>query len=163
MKAGEVVQMLCTAKSTIGLAESCTGGLLAASITSIPGSSACFELGVVSYSNQAKQRLLEVDQAVLDEFGAVSPQTAQAMARGIRQLAQADIGLGITGIAGPGGGCPEKPVGLVYIAIVSDHQMICVENHFSGSREMVRQAAVEKALAMILDLGGDRLAAPERS
>lgn len=155
MKSADVVQMLCARGYTIGLAESCTGGMLAAAITSIPGSSACFELGVVSYSNQAKNRLLAVSQAVLDECGAVSEETAAAMARGIRHLAQSDIGLAITGIAGPGGGSPEKPVGLVYIAITWNNFMICTENRFSGSREMVRQGTVNKALAMILALEKD--------
>lgn len=163
MNSADVVQMLCARGYTIGLAESCTGGMLAAAITSIPGSSACFELGVVSYSNQAKNHLLAVSQAVLDEFGAVSEETAAAMARGIRQLAQSDIGLSITGIAGPGGGSPEKPVGLVYIAITWNNFMICTENQFSGSREMIRQSTVNKALAMILALEKDLPRSNEKS
>jgi len=152
MTAESVVNKLIAAGLTIGLAESCTGGLLAAALTDIPGSSACFGLGVVSYSNQAKNRLLGVPQEMLDRYGAVSRETALAMARGIRDLAGADIGLAVSGIAGPGGGSREKPVGLVYIAIVSEREQRCEENIFSGSRGEVRAASMARALAMVMEL-----------
>lgn len=155
MTAERVVKKLIAAGLTIGLAESCTGGLLAAALTDIPGSSACFGLGVVSYSNQAKNRLLGVPQEVLDKYGAVSPETALAMARGIRALAGADIGLAVSGIAGPSGGSPEKPVGLVYIAIATKTGERCERNIFRGSRREVRSASRSKALAMVLRLVTD--------
>lgn len=101
----------------IGLAESCTGGLVAQRITSVPGSSECFECGAVTYANRVKHRLLNVGASTLRRYGAVSPQTAVEMAEGAKALAGAEIGVGITGIAGPGGGTPEKPVGLVYVAV----------------------------------------------
>ncbi len=112
-----VVAKLREKKLRIGLAESCTGGLVAQRITSVPGSSECFECGAVTYANRVKHRLLGVSASTLRRFGAVSPQTAVEMAEGAAALAGAEIGVGITGIAGPGGGTPEKPVGLVYAAV----------------------------------------------
>ncbi|MEG1427367.1 MAG: competence/damage-inducible protein A [Oscillospiraceae bacterium] len=112
-----VVQELSARNMTIAVAESCTGGLLAKRITDVAGSSAVFETGVVSYANAAKEKLLGVPSALLEQYGAVSEECAKAMAEGIVRLAGSSIGIGITGIAGPGGGTPEKPVGLVYIAL----------------------------------------------
>src|SRR5439155_7272121 len=97
-----------------------TGGLIAERLTNVPGSSKYFIEGVVTYSNQSKTRLLGVDKKLIREFGAVSPQVARDMARGVRHKAKADFGLAVTGIAGPGGGTEEKPVGLVFIALADD-------------------------------------------
>lgn len=112
-----VVRELSARGMHLATAESCTGGLVAKRITDIPGSSAVFEMGVVTYSNEKKTQLLGVPEELLREYGAVSEQTARAMAQGVRRLAGSDFGIGITGIAGPDGGTEEKPVGLVYIAL----------------------------------------------
>lgn len=153
MIAYEVVQMLRSAGMTVGLAESCTGGLIAGALTSVPGSSACFGLGVVTYSNDAKNRLLGVPADILEKWGAVSRETGLSMASGARKLAGADLGLAVTGIAGPDGGTPGKPVGLVYIAIAGKDRTICRRHLFPGNREAVRQATVEAALKLVLEFG----------
>ena len=120
-----VGQMLCAKGYTISCAESCTGGLLTSMLTDVPGSSA---------------------------HGAVSPETARAMAEGVRDLMQTDVGVGITGIAGPGGGSPEKPVGLVYIAVSAPGKTSVEKNVFSGVRAEIKRAAVNKALAMVQEM-----------
>lgn len=116
-----VVSELMARGLCLGTAESCTGGLLAKRITDVPGASGVFQAGVVAYANEAKMRLLGVPEAVLQEHGAVSEATARAMAEGARRLSGGGLGVGITGVAGPGGGTPDKPVGLVYICL-SDGQ-----------------------------------------
>lgn len=136
----------------IACAESCTGGLLTSMLTDIPGSSAYLMGSVVSYSNDVKSRVLGVSEETLSRYGAVSEETARAMAEGVRRLMQTDIGVGITGIAGPDGGSEEKPVGLVYIAIADQTHTIVEKNNFSGTRLENKQAAVEKALHMIHDM-----------
>ena len=142
-----VVNSLNEKKLTISAAESCTGGLLSAAITEVSGASSVLNAGVVTYSNEAKQRYLGVKSETLQKYGAVSKYTALEMSDGIKKANNADIGVGITGIAGPTGGTDEKPVGLVYIAV----NEVVAENHFSGSREEVRAAAVNKALKMVLE------------
>jgi nicotinamide-nucleotide amidase len=140
---------------TIAVAESCTGGLLAARLTSRPGSSAYVLGGVTSYSNEAKQELLGVPAELIDKVGAVSAEVAQAMADGARARLGADIGVGITGIAGPGGGTEEKPVGLVHLCVTGADQMLPRRIMLPGSREDVRKRAVVVALHMIREaLGG---------
>ena len=134
---------------TISCAESCTGGLLTSTLTDIPGSSAYVMGSVVSYSNEVKSRVLGVSDETLLLYGAVSEETAREMAEGVRRLMQTDIGVGITGIAGPDGGLAEKPVGLVYIAIADQTHTIVEKNNFSGTRLENKRAAVEKALHMI--------------
>ncbi|MDK2877546.1 MAG: nicotinamide-nucleotide amidase [Thermoanaerobacteraceae bacterium] len=144
-----VAGLLLTSKKSISIAESCTGGLMAHKLTNIPGISEVFERGVVSYSNRAKQELLNVKAETLGEYGAVSEQTAMEMARGIRITANTDIGVSITGIAGPGGGSPEKPVGLVYIGY-ADSKTVIVEKHlFTGDRMDIKQRSVDAALHMV--------------
>ncbi len=133
---------------TIGIAESCTGGLIAAGLTGIPGSSAYFKGGIVSYSNEMKNRALGVNKEILDRYGAVSRETAIAMAVGVRARTNAHLGLAVTGIAGPSGGTAAKPKGLVYIALAADHITICREHHFPGVRAAVRQGTVNAALNM---------------
>jgi PncC family amidohydrolase len=110
-------RMLSAAGLKIALAESCTGGLVTSRLTDVPGSSDYVEGGIVAYSYEAKERLLGVSHDTLVTFGAVSAETALEMARGVRRVFQADLGIGVTGIAGPGGGMPGKPVGLVYMAL----------------------------------------------
>ena len=137
---------------TIACAESCTGGLLTSTLTDIPGSSYYVMGSVVSYSNDVKSRVLGVSEETLSQYGAVSEETAREMAEGVRQLMQTDIGVGITGIAGPDGGSAEKPVGLVYIAVSSQTRTVVQKNYFHGTRLENKQAAVANALAMIRDV-----------
>ena len=147
-----VGQMLCAKGYTISCAESCTGGLLTSTLTDVPGSSAYVMGSVVSYSNDVKSRILHVAEETLAAHGAVSPETARAMAEGVRNLMQTDVGVGITGIAGPGGGSPEKPVGLVYIAVSTLGKTSVKKNVFSGVRAEIKRAAVNKALAMVQEM-----------
>ncbi len=134
---------------TLALAESCTGGLVGHRVTNVPGSSDYFLGGVVAYANEAKERLLHVHHETLERYGAVSRETALEMAEGARQAFGADVGVAVTGIAGPGGGLPEKPVGLTWIA-VSTRQMEVAESHtFSGERLAIKQQASEAALALL--------------
>ena len=133
----------------IATAESCTGGLIAHRITNVAGSSDYFESGVISYSNESKMELLKVPEGIIHAYGAVSRQTAIAMAEGIRRLRNTDMGLGVTGIAGPAGGTAEKPVGLVYIALSSEIRVECSELRFGGEREAIKLRMSEAALEMI--------------
>jgi nicotinamide-nucleotide amidase len=135
-------------RMTIAVAESCTGGLLASRLTDVPGSSEYVDRGVVCYSNQAKTDLAGVPEALIREHGAVSEPVAQAMAEGIRLRAGTNIGIGITGIAGPGGGTPEKPVGTVAVAVAVDGEIRVRTFQFIGSREMVKFQAAQSALNM---------------
>jgi len=136
-------------KMTIAVAESCTGGLLASRLTDVPGSSEYVDRGVVCYSNRSKTELAGVPEALILEHGAVSEPVAQAMAEGIRSRAGTNVGIGITGIAGPGGGSPEKPVGTVALAVVVDEDVRVRTFQFVGGREMVKFQAAQSALNMI--------------
>jgi len=132
--------------ATLALAESCTGGMIAARITEVAGSSAWFLEGVVSYSNAAKSRLLRVPAPLIERHGAVSAEVAMAMARGAREGADSDVALAVTGIAGPDGGSIEKPVGTVYVALA--HRGGCSAEHFlfTGDRRKVRELTLFAAL-----------------
>ena len=134
---------------TLGVAESCTGGLLGAWLTEIPGSSRYFRGGIVAYANAAKTRLLGVPREVLSLSGAVSAAVAVAMARGVRRALGADIGIAITGIAGPDGGSAQKPVGLVYMAVEGRGGVAIRECRFRGGRSAVRRAAARGALDLL--------------
>jgi nicotinamide-nucleotide amidase len=134
---------------TLATAESCTGGLLAGRITDVPGSSEYFLEGVVSYSNEAKIDLLRVPKKLIETHGSVSEQVAGAMAAGIRKRAGSTFGVGVTGVAGPGGGSPEKPVGLVYIALADDSQNTTRKFIFPGDRQFIRTLSVNAALDMV--------------
>ncbi len=134
---------------SLATAESCTGGLLAGRITEVAGSSEYFLEGVVTYSNEAKMRMLGVPKEMLEAHGAVSEPVACAMASGVRKLADATFGIGITGIAGPGGGSEEKPVGLVYIALADDETVAARKLIFPGDRQFIRTLSVNAALDMI--------------
>lgn len=133
-------------------AESCTGGLLLDRLTDVPGSSAYVAGGVVSYSYEAKERLLRVQRDTLAHYGAVSEETATAMVRGVLDAFQADIAVSITGIAGPGGGLPNKPVGLTYIALYAPGlDLLRVDRHlWQGNRRQIKQQSVDEALRKIL-------------
>lgn len=135
----------------ISTAESCTGGLIGGALTAVPGSSAVVEGGVISYSNEVKHHVLAVPQDDLDTFGAVSSEVAAAMAQGSRKAIGSDIALSVTGIAGPGGGSPEKPVGTVWFGIATSQGATTDIQHFSGSRSEVRLATVAHALDLLED------------
>lgn len=149
-----LVQTLMEKKLIAATAESCTGGLVSAAITDIPGSSAVFAGGVCTYTNALKTKLLRVSEDTLATVGAVSPETAQQMAMGVRALTGANIGVGITGIAGPGGGSDEKPVGLVYVAISSDThsevKKLMLSRGHKDERDLIRHIAKLNALSMML-------------
>jgi nicotinamide-nucleotide amidase len=136
--AGSTARLLSTAGLTISLAESCTGGLIAQLLTDQPGASAFLERSIVSYANSAKIDCLKVDQEVLDRHGAVSPECAEAMANGVRSAAGTDISLAVTGIAGPDGGTADKPVGTIYLAMISPQGKRVERFNFSGNREQIR-------------------------
>jgi nicotinamide-nucleotide amidase len=138
-------------KKTIALAESCSGGLLGHRLTNVPGSSAFFLGGVMTYCNTAKINLLAIPTPILRRYGAVSAEVALAMAKGVRQLLRADIGLAITGIAGPSGGTKQKPVGLVYIAVVSRGKKVVTRNFFKGQRLTIKTQATTAALKLLLN------------
>ncbi|HXF48969.1 MAG TPA: competence/damage-inducible protein A [Verrucomicrobiae bacterium] len=144
-----VGQLLLKGKKKLAAAESCTGGLVAKRITDVPGSSDYFERGMVTYANEAKHELLGVPRKLFKTVGAVSAEVAERMAKGVRKMAKVDIGIGVTGIAGPGGGSAAKPVGLTYIGL-ADRKSYWVQKFiFSGDREINRIRASQAALNMI--------------
>lgn len=144
----ELAELLRKNNLTITIAESCTGGLVAGTLVNVPGISEYFQEGYVTYSNEAKQKLLGVQAQTLESYGAVSRQTAEEMALGCARAASADLGLATTGIAGPDGGTVQKPVGLVYIGCAF-RGTVCVERFvFTGNRRSVREQAVEQALQL---------------
>ncbi|MEM6338802.1 MAG: CinA family protein [Pseudomonadota bacterium] len=136
----------------ISTAESCTGGLVASYLTSISGSSDYFATGIVSYSNAAKMKLLNVNSTTLDEFGAVSEEVAKEMADGCLKVAGSDIAVSITGVAGLGGGTKNKPVGMVCFGIAAKDKVTSVTHYFSGTRTEIRQQSCEVCLRLILDI-----------
>jgi nicotinamide-nucleotide amidase len=136
-------------KKTVSVAESCSGGLLSGLLTQSPGSSQYFKLGIVAYSNEAKKNILKIPANTIARKGAVSKEVAVLLAKSIRLLAKTDFGIGITGIAGPGGGSKAKPVGTVFIAIDSKNKKTCKKFHFTGSRTTIRQQSALKALELL--------------
>jgi len=141
---------LCEARGLhVAVAESCTGGLLGARLTAVPGSSAVVNGGVISYSNDVKQRVLGVARETLARHGAVSEQVAVEMAAGARTRVGAEIGIAITGVAGPGGGTPEKPVGLVWIAVDVEGSVRTHGSRFVGDRSEIRFRATQAALDLV--------------
>ncbi|TMG98068.1 MAG: CinA family protein [Betaproteobacteria bacterium] len=150
--AAQLGKRLLAQQSRVAAAESCTGGLVAGAITSIAGSSDWFDRGFVTYSNSAKRELLDVDESVLRAYGAVSEPTAIAMAEGALKRSEAALTVAITGIAGPGGGTPEKPVGMVCFAWARKGGATISRTHYlSGNRADVRQASVAIALRGLID------------
>ena len=144
-----VGRMLLARRLTLAVAESCTGGLLGHRLTNVPGSSAYFERGVLVYSNRAKEELLGVPESILKTHGAVSAPCAEAMARGIATRAGAPCGLAITGIAGPDGGTPTKPVGTVFIGLAVQGEALARRFHFAGDRAAVKWQSTQAALDML--------------
>ena len=149
--AGEVAVLLTEQKLTLAVAESCTGGALCQALTDIPGSSAWFDRGFITYSNQAKVDMLGVSSTLLDQYGAVSFETARAMVEGVHGHSQAELAIAITGIAGPGGGTAEKPVGTVFFGIGQKGQAVKIDKRrFKGDRSEVRARSVEFVLKALL-------------
>lgn len=145
-----ITKLLKEQAKTLSVAESCTGGLLSNRLTNIPGSTQYFMLGLITYSNESKIKMLKVPSSVLKKYGAVSRQVAQHMAQGVKILHKTDFGIGITGIAGPSGGSKQKPVGLVYIAISLKKKCLCKKFLFKGSRLNVKRQAVDSTLKLLL-------------
>jgi len=145
----EVIRTLIGEGLSVATAESCTGGMIASTIVDYPGASDCFNEGYVTYSNEAKVKNLGVKTETLEAYGAVSEQTAKEMAIGVKDKSGADFGLSSTGIAGPGGGTIEKPVGLVYIACAYKDKCIVKELHLKGNRTSVRKKTVKEALLLL--------------
>jgi len=137
---------------TIATAESCTGGLIAHTLTNISGSSKYFDRGVISYSDRAKNELLGVSEELLEEYGAVSEQVAKAMVENVRAKSNVDIGIATTGIAGPTGGTRKKPVGLVYIAVSTSDKIVVKKFQFSGDRLENKSNTCAAALQMLMDI-----------
>jgi nicotinamide-nucleotide amidase len=146
---GVVGRLLLAQKLHLATAESCTGGLLAKRVTDVPGSSQYFERGFVTYSNPAKIEMLGVSTQDLEAHGAVSAPIAEQLARGARRVSGADVGVGITGIAGPEGGTPTKPVGTVFIAVSSPKGEVVRSFRFMGNRVAVRERSVQTALDLV--------------
>jgi nicotinamide-nucleotide amidase len=146
----EVLDAFKAAGKMLATAESCTGGMIAAVLTDIAGSSAALERGFVTYSNAAKAELLSVDPAVIDAKGAVSSEVAEAMAKGALAHSHAHVAVSVTGIAGPDGGSAEKPVGLVWFGVSAGGRTNTEKEIFAGDRAAVRRQAVEKALDLLL-------------
>lgn len=145
--AADLITRAAAKGQTVTTAESCTGGLIAAALTDVPGSSAVFTHGFVTYANEAKRDMIGVPQHLLDDHGAVSAQVAGAMAKGALTTAKADLALSVTGIAGPGGGSPEKPVGLVYMGIATANGVKVHRHQFTpAGRHFIRKLTVREAL-----------------
>ncbi len=148
----EKLVTLCRARGLkLTTAESCTGGLVAGAITSIPGASEVLDFGFVTYSNAAKTELLGVAAELITAIGAVSEAVALRMASGALNRAGADLAVSVTGIAGPGGGSPEKPVGTVWFGLATRKGVIARHRHFTGDRDAIRAASVSFALNLLLD------------
>lgn len=145
--------LLIEKKLKLVTAESCTGGGIAYAITSIPGSSQWFEHGFVTYSNLSKQKLLNIDQKIINIYGAVSEETAKAMAEGVLQNSDADISIAVTGIAGPDGGSATKPVGTVWFGFAGkSFSTKTLHQHFSGNREEIRLKSIQTGLEILISL-----------
>ena len=149
----KLVKILSTKKLKISFAESCTGGLLASSITSISGSSKIFTLGMVTYSNQSKINILKVPKKIITKYGAVSHETCLEMVKNLSRISRTNISLSITGVAGPKGGTKEKPVGLVYIGLKKGNKILVKKYFFKNkSRNSIQKATAIKALNLILSI-----------
>ncbi len=145
-----LIKKLTKKKIKISLAESCTGGMLASSITSVNGASKVFNLGLITYSNQSKVKILKVNKKIIKNYGAVSPECCKAMVVNLSKISKANISISVTGIAGPKGGTKKKPVGLVYIGLKRGNKIIISKNIFkSKNRTSIQKKTVKKAIAII--------------
>jgi nicotinamide-nucleotide amidase len=148
----QLAGILLSGQQKICTAESCTGGLIAKTFTDLAGSSDWFERGFVTYSDQAKSEMLAVPASLIEDYGAVSEAVATAMASGALLHSNADFSVAVTGVAGPGGGSDDKPVGTVWIALASAKQMLAKRYQFEGDRQAVRAATMLSAIELLLDL-----------
>ena len=149
----KIINLLKKKKLNISFAESCTGGLLASSITSISGSSKVFSLGLVTYSNNAKINVLKVPKKIISKYGAVSHETCMSMVKNLSKISKTNISISITGVAGPNGGTKKKPVGLVYIGIKKGNKIIIKKYLFKNKkRNQIQKATVNKALNLVLGI-----------
>ena len=147
------LKLLTKKKLTLSFAESCTGGLLASSITCLSGSSKVFNMGLVTYSNNAKVKLLKVPKKTITKYGAVSYETCLSMVKNLSKISKSNISISITGVAGPNGGTKEKPIGLVYIGLKKGSKIIIKKNLFkSKNRISIQKATVKQVLKMILNI-----------
>ena len=149
----KIVELLTKKNLTVTYAESCTGGLLASSITSISGSSKVFNMGLVTYSNNAKVKLLQVSKKTITKYGAVSYETCLSMVKNLSKISKSNISISITGVAGPSGGTKEKPVGLVYIGLKKGSKTIIKKNLFKSKKRIsIQKVTAKEALKMILSI-----------
>ena len=149
----KILKLLTKKKLTLSFAESCTGGLLASSITSFSGSSKVFNMGLVTYSNNAKVKLLKVPKKTITKYGAVSYETCVSMVKNLSKISKANISISITGVAGPNGGTKAKPVGLVYIGLKKGSKLIVKKNYFKSKKRIsIQKATAKQALKMILNI-----------
>ncbi len=146
-----VARLFIKKKWSLAVAESCTGGLITHSLTNVPGSSRYLRGGLIAYANDIKQRILKVRPGTIKRHGAVSQETVLEMALGMRRLSRSDAALAVTGIAGPGGGTPTKPVGTVFIACSAGRHLYFKKFHFSGGRRAIKEKAGKAALAFLLE------------
>ena len=144
-----IAQILTKKKMTLSVAESCTGGLISDSLTNIPGSSKFFICGIIAYSNDTKIKLLGISPDIIRDHGAVSKETALALSENVKRIAHADIGIGVTGIAGPGGATPLKPIGVVFISVCLSRHCYFKKFNFSGTRTKIKRLAKDAALRML--------------
>ena len=148
-----IVRKLIKKKLKISFAESCTGGLLSSSITSIAGASKVFNVGLVTYSNQAKIKILKINKDIIKKYGAVSAECCEAMVKNLAKISKAQINVSVTGIAGPKGGTKNKPVGLVYIGVKKSNRILVTKNIFKQkSRNSIQKATVKRSLEIINNL-----------
>ena len=151
LKQREIVNLLKRKKLKISITESCTGGMLSSAITSVSGSSKVFNLGLVTYSNESKIKVLKVSKKIIRKYGAVSEQVCKAMVKNLNKISKTNISISITGIAGPGGGTKIKPVGLVYVGIKKDNKILIKKFLIKNKgRHYIQKIAVEKSLKLIL-------------
>ena len=149
----KIVKLLTKKKLTVSFAESCTGGLLASSITSISGSSKVFNMGLVTYSNNAKVKSLQVPKKTITKYGAVSYETCLSMVQNLSKISKANISISITGVAGPNGGSKAKPVGLVYIGLKKGSKIVVKKNLFKSKKRItIQKVTAKQALKMILNI-----------
>ena len=149
----KVVRILTKKKLTVSFAESCTGGLLASTLTSISGSSKVFNMGLITYSNNAKVKLLKVPKKTITKYGAVSHETCLSMVENLSKISKSNISISITGVAGPNGGTKQKPVGLVYVGLKKGRKTIIKKNLFENKgRIFIQKATVKKVLKMIMNI-----------
>ena len=149
MREEEIGDALRKEEISISTAESCTGGLISHILTNVPGSSEYYKGGVIAYANEVKENVLHVSKEILEEHGAVSAECAMAMAMGVRELLRTDVGIATTGIAGPTGGTPDKPVGLIYIALATKDYVYHAKHIFHEDRDGNKREAANAALEML--------------